>query len=89
MPIPKLRWGLAYAVPPEATGAWGCRAIVSQDGHADLVPTGLTRWAPSTSLWPRPARLGGRPRGLMKAGGGHGGRSGAWPPSSPRPELPR
>jgi hypothetical protein len=33
MPIPKLKWGLAHAVPPEATGAWGCRAIISQDGH--------------------------------------------------------
>jgi hypothetical protein len=36
--IPRLRWGLAYAVPAEATGAWGCRAIISQDGHVDLVP---------------------------------------------------
>jgi hypothetical protein len=25
-------------VPPEATGAWSCRAIISQDGHVDLVP---------------------------------------------------
>jgi hypothetical protein len=38
MPISKLRWGLAYAVPLEATGAWGCRAITGQDGHVDLVP---------------------------------------------------
>jgi hypothetical protein len=36
--IPRLKWGLAYAVPPKATGAWGCRAIISQDGHVDLVP---------------------------------------------------
>jgi hypothetical protein len=36
--ISRLKWGLAYAVPPEATGAWGCRAIISQDGHVDLVP---------------------------------------------------
>ncbi len=36
--IPKLQWGLAYAVPPEATGAWGCRAIIDQNGHVDLVP---------------------------------------------------
>jgi hypothetical protein len=38
MPLPRLQWGLPDAVPPNATGAWGCRAIVTQDGHVDLVP---------------------------------------------------
>ena len=38
MPLPRLQWGLADAVPPGATGAWGCRAIVTQDGYVDLVP---------------------------------------------------
>jgi hypothetical protein len=38
MPLARLQWGLADAVPPDATGAWGCRAIVTQDGHIDLVP---------------------------------------------------
>jgi hypothetical protein len=38
MPIPRLQWGLPDAVPPDATGAWGCRAIVTQDGHVDLLP---------------------------------------------------
>jgi hypothetical protein len=38
MPIPVLPWGLAGAVPPDATSAWGCRAIVTQDGYVDLVP---------------------------------------------------
>jgi hypothetical protein len=38
MPIPALQWGLAGAVPPDATSAWGCRAIVTQDGYIDLVP---------------------------------------------------
>jgi hypothetical protein len=38
MPLSRLQWGLADAVPPDATGAWGCRAIVTQDGYVDLVP---------------------------------------------------
>ena len=38
MPLPRLQWGLPDAVPPDATGAWGCRAIVTQDGYVDLVP---------------------------------------------------
>ena len=38
MTLPRLQWGLAGAVPPDATGAWGCRAIVTQDGHVNLVP---------------------------------------------------
>lgn len=38
MPLPALQYGLAAAVPPDATGAWGCRAIVTQDGYVDLVP---------------------------------------------------
>jgi hypothetical protein len=38
MPIPALQWGLAGAVPADATSAWGCRAIVTQDGYVDVVP---------------------------------------------------
>src|SRR5262245_26411964 len=33
-----LAFGLNAAVPPEAAAAWGCRAIVRQDGHVDVVP---------------------------------------------------
>lgn len=36
--IPRLRWGLPSAVPAEAIGAWGCRAIVNVDNTVDLVP---------------------------------------------------
>jgi hypothetical protein len=36
--IPRLAWGLARAVPEDALGVWGCRAIVTQDGFVDLVP---------------------------------------------------
>jgi hypothetical protein len=43
MPLPPLRWGLADAVPPEATAAWGCRAIVTQDGSVDLVADRIDR----------------------------------------------
>lgn len=32
-----LPWGLAGAVPPDATVAWGARLIVTQDGGVDLV----------------------------------------------------
>jgi hypothetical protein len=36
--ILKLKWGLSSAVPEDATGAWGCRAIIHQIGVVDLVP---------------------------------------------------
>jgi len=38
MPMPGLQYGLNAAIPPEATGSWGCRAIVTQDGYVDIVP---------------------------------------------------
>jgi len=43
MPIPGLQYGLNAAVPPEATGSWGCRAIVTQQGYVDLVPDRIDR----------------------------------------------
>jgi hypothetical protein len=36
--IGSLRWGLATAVPADAIAAWGCRAIVHQDGYVDIPP---------------------------------------------------
>lgn len=43
VPLPALRYGLAGAVPAEATGSWGCRAIVTQQGEVDLVPDRIDR----------------------------------------------
>lgn len=36
--IGTLAFGLADQVPANATGAWGCRAIVRQDGYVDIPP---------------------------------------------------
>jgi|PlaIllAssembly_1097288.scaffolds.fasta_scaffold00276_10 hypothetical protein len=33
-----LEFGLSAAVPEGASAAWGCRAIVTQDGHVDIPP---------------------------------------------------
>src|ERR1700746_3679877 len=43
MPLPRLQWGLPDAVPLNATCAWGCRAIVTQDGYIDIVPDRVDR----------------------------------------------
>ena len=43
MPLPRLEWGLAEAVPEDAVAAWGARAIVNQDGYVDLVPDRIDR----------------------------------------------
>ena len=33
-----LSFGLNEAIPPTAPAAWGCRAIVTQDGDVDVLP---------------------------------------------------
>jgi hypothetical protein len=43
MPLPSLEYGLAGVVPADATGAWGCRAIVTQDGQVDLAADRIDR----------------------------------------------
>jgi len=35
--LEKLRYGLSGVVPDDARAAWGCRLIVTQDGHVDYV----------------------------------------------------
>jgi len=73
MPLPRLAYGLADAVPPGATSAWGCRAIITQDGCVDLVPDRIDRQGPGTILdlldaeFP-PARLTGTLASLLRSG---------------------
>lgn len=73
MPIPTLRWGLHSAVPPDATGAWGCRAIVTQDGYIDLVPDRIDQQGATFICqlldvqFPIP-ELTGTLRGLLRSG---------------------
>jgi len=73
MPLPRLAYGLADAVPPTATSAWGCRAIITQDGHIDLVPDRIDRQGPAAILdllnaeFP-PASLTSTLAGLLRSG---------------------
>jgi hypothetical protein len=50
MPLSRLTYGLADAVPSAATSAWGCRAIITQGGYVDLVSDHIDRQGPAMIL---------------------------------------